>query len=125
MIQALQRSQPWLRNLDFQSANPSVVKSIKQRDLLSTGLRLYARGRQLPGLEEYQPDLVYYAVDTMQRPRRLTIQSHGTRMSDAYGNTGKEYLGPRLKPVVMPVYMPAPTVCTIFMIDDIWTGRCR
>jgi hypothetical protein len=115
--------------LDFQSANPSVVESIKQRDLLSTGLRLYARGRQLPGLEEYQPDLVYYAVDTMQRPPRLTIQSHGTRMSDAYGNTGKEYLGPRLKPVVMPVYyemrMPAPTVCTIFMIDDIWTGRCR
>jgi hypothetical protein len=32
-------------NLDFQSANPSVVKSIRQRDLLHTWLRLYARGQ--------------------------------------------------------------------------------
>ena len=42
-------------------------------------------------------------------PPRLTIQSDGTRMSSAYGNTGKgryldEYLGPRLRPIVMPVY---------------------
>ena len=48
-------------------------------------------------LEEYQPerladeipDLVYYTVDATQRPPRLTIQSDGTRMSGAYGNTGK------------------------------------
>jgi hypothetical protein len=104
-------------DLDFQSASPSVVKSIKQRDLLNTWLRLYARGRLLPRVEDYQPerladelpDLVYYTVDTARQPPRLTIQSDGTRMSDAYGNTGKgryldQYLGPRLKPVVMPVY---------------------
>jgi hypothetical protein len=126
-------------DLDFQSANPSIVKSIKQRDLLNTWLRLYARGQRLPRVEEYQPerladeipDLVYYTVDTTQRPPRLTIQSDGTRMAGAYGNTGKgryldEYLGPRLKPVVMPVYyeclrrsLPA---YTISMIDDIY-GR--
>ncbi len=29
--------------LEFESAQPSVVKSIKQRDLLNTWLRLYAR----------------------------------------------------------------------------------
>ena len=124
---------------DFQSASPSVVKSIKQRDLLNTWLRLYARGQQLPRIADYQPerladelpDLVYYTVDTTQRPPRLTIQSDGTRMSGAYGNTGKgryldEYLGARLKPVVMPVYyecvrreLPA---YTISMIDDIY-GR--
>ncbi|HXO69501.1 MAG TPA: hypothetical protein VN838_11110, partial [Bradyrhizobium sp.] len=99
--------------MDFQSASPSVVKSIKQRDLLNTWLRLYARGQLLPRIEDYHPerladelpDLVYYTVDTTQRPPRLTIQSDGTRMSDAYGNTGKgryldEYLGPRLKAVV-------------------------
>ena len=93
-------------DLDFQSASPSVVKSIKQRDLLNTWLRLYARGQRLPRVEDYQPerladelpDLVYYTVDTAQRPPRLTIQSDGTRMSGAYGNTGKgryldEYLG--------------------------------
>ena len=58
--------------MDFESANPSVVKSIKQRDLLNTWLRLFARQRLLPRIEEYQParieeefpDLVHYAVYT-------------------------------------------------------------
>jgi len=66
--------------LEFESANPTVVKSIKQRDLLNTWLRLYARERQMPRIEEYQPerladelsDLVYYSVDTAQEPPRLT-----------------------------------------------------
>jgi hypothetical protein len=113
--------------VDFASANPSVVKSIKQRDLLNTWLRLFAREQLLPRIEEYQPlriedelaDLVYYTVDAAKSPPRLTIQSEGTRMSSAYGHTGKgrfldEYLGPRLVPVVMPVYH----VYTISNIDD-------
>ena len=58
--------------MDFESANPSVVKSIKQRDLLNTWLRLFAREQLMPRIEEYQParieeelpDLVYYTVDT-------------------------------------------------------------
>jgi hypothetical protein len=125
--------------VEFESANPSVVKSIKQRDLLNTWLRLYAREQHLPRIEEYQParladelpDLVYYTVDSAQLPPRLTIQSDGTRMSDAYGNTGKgryldEYLGARLAPVVMPVYYEclkrALPVYTIANIDDIY-GR--
>ena len=41
--------------LEFQSANPTVVKSIKQRDLLNTWLRLYAREQTMPRIEEYQP----------------------------------------------------------------------
>jgi hypothetical protein len=125
--------------LDFESAQPSVVKSIKQRDLLNTWLRLYARNQSLPRIEEYRPerieeelqDLVYYTIDTHQTPPRLTIQSDGTRMSTAYGNTGKgryldEYLGARLAPLVMPVYyeciarrLPAYTIANV---DDIY-GR--
>jgi hypothetical protein len=125
--------------LDFESADPSVVKSIKQRDLLNTWLRLYARDQLLPRIDEYQPsrieeelpDLVFYTVDTSEPPPRLTIRSDGTRMSSAYGNTGKgryldEYLGARLAPVVMPVYyeciarrLPAYTISNI---DDIY-GR--
>jgi hypothetical protein len=125
--------------LEFESANPTVVKSIKQRDLLNTWLRLYAREQLMPRLEEYQParladelpDLVYYTVDTAQLPPRLTIQSNGTRMSTAYGNTGKgryldEYLPASLVPVVMPVYYEcvarALPVYTISNIDDIY-GR--
>ena len=125
--------------LEFESANPTIIKSIKQRDLLNTWLRLYAREQKVPRVEEYQPerladelpDLVYYTVDTAQKPPRLTIQSDGTRMSSAYGNTGKgryldDYLGARLIPVVMPVYYEcvarALPVYTISNIDDIY-GR--
>ena len=125
--------------MDFASADPSVVKSIKQRDLLNTWLRLYARDQSVPRMEEYQPeriedelpDLVFYSIDTSAERPRLTIQSNGTRMSSAYGNTGKgryldEYLGARLAPIVMPVYhecidrrLPAYTIANI---DDIY-GR--
>ena len=125
--------------MEFQSANPTIVKSIKQRDLLNTWLRLYARERLMPCIEEYQPsrladelpDLVYYTVDSTQVPPRLTIQSDGTRMSSAYGNTGKgryldEYVGAKLAPIVMPVYYEAVQrglpVYTISNIDDIY-GR--
>jgi hypothetical protein len=122
--------------VDFQSADPSIIKSIKQRDLLNTWLRLYSRRQQLPRLEEYQPsriadeigDLVHYTVDTVHQPPRLVIQSDGTRMSDTYGSTGKgrdldEYLGPRMAAIMMPVYYKcldhARPVYTIFMIDDV------
>ncbi len=125
--------------MEFESANPTVIKSIKQRDLLNTWLRLYARGQSVPRIGEYEPsrladelpDLVYYAVDTARLPPRLTIQSEGTRMSSAYGHTGKgryldEYLGARLIPVVMPVYYECIArrlpVYTISHIDDIY-GR--
>ena len=125
--------------MEFESAQPSIVKSIKQRDLLNTWLRLYARHQSIPRLSEYQPeriadelpDLVFYSVDAGAHPPCLTIESEGTRMSRAYGNTGKgrhldEYLGARLAPIVMPVYyecvarrLPAYTIANI---DDIY-GR--
>lgn len=125
--------------MEFESANPSVVKSIKQRDLLNVWLRLYAREKLVPRIEEYLPeriddelpDLVYYTVDTAQSPPRLVIQSDGTRMSSAYGNTGKgryldEYLPGNLVPLVMPVYHEcvrrALPVYTISNVDDIY-GR--
>ena len=125
--------------MDFESANPSIIRSIKQRDLLNTWLRLYAREQKLPRLEEYQParladetpDLVYYTVDATETPARLTIQSDGTRMSSAYGDTGKgrylhEYLPSKLVDVVMPVYYECVArglpVYTISNIDDIY-GR--
>ncbi len=75
---------------------------------------------------------MYYTVDAAQAPPRLTIQSDGTRMSSAYGNTGKgryldEYLGARLAPhrdaglLRMPCSVRLP-VYTISNIDDIY-GR--
>ena len=125
--------------MDFVSADPSVVKSIKQRDLLNTWLRLFARDQTLPHMDEYQPeriedelpDLVFLTVDANEVPPRLLIERDGTRMTSAYGNTGKgryldEYLGARLAPIIVPVYqeciarrLPAYTIATI---DDIY-GR--
>lgn len=125
--------------MDFESANPTIVKSIKQRDLLNTWLRLYARDQKLPAIAEYRPeriedempDLVFFTIDGTQKPPHIIIDSDGTRMASAYGHTGKgrrleEYLGPRLAPLVMPVYyesirrrLPA---FTIAHIDDVY-GR--
>ncbi|MDA9443971.1 hypothetical protein XH98_33745 [Bradyrhizobium sp. CCBAU 51745] len=125
--------------LDFSSAAPSVVKSIKQRDLLNTWLRLYPRHRTAPAIWEYQParleeelsDLIYYTVDHSTSTPRLTIQSEGTRISCAYGHTGKgvlldDYVGPRLAPFVMPVYHECVArglpVYSIADVEDIY-GR--
>lgn len=103
--------------MEFESASPTVVKSIKQRELLNVWLRLYARNEQLPKFEDYRPeriaeeadDLVYYTVHGTGDTPQLTIDSDGTRMSNAYGTTGKgrsldEYLGAKLAPIVMPIY---------------------
>ena len=125
--------------MDFESAKPAIVKSIRQRDLLNTWLRLYERAQQPPHVDQYQPerlsdempDLVYYTVNVTSAPPSLTIESNGTRMSIAYGHTGKgrlldEYLGPVLAPTVMPVYYEclkrALPVYTISHVDDIY-GR--
>jgi hypothetical protein len=120
--------------LEFESANPTIVKSIKQRDLLNTWLRLYARAQLLPRIEEYQParieeelpDLVFLTVETAQ-PARLIIDRDGTRMTSAFGNSGAgryldQYLGTRLAPLVVPIYQKclsrALPVYTIANVDD-------
>jgi hypothetical protein len=120
--------------LDFASANPTVVKSIKQRDLLNTWLRLYAPTQRLPRVEDFQPariedelvDLVFMTVEKTSPPR-LIIDSDGTRMSVAYGHTGKgryldEYLGARIAPLVIPIYHRclerALPVYTVSHVDD-------
>lgn len=125
--------------MDFESANPSVVKAIRQRDLLNTWLRLYARQQTVPAIWEFQParledelsDLIYYTVDGSTAPPRLIIQSEGTRISHAYGHTGKgrpldDYVGARLAPFVIPIYDMCVArglpVYSIADVDDIY-GR--
>ena len=124
--------------MDFESASPSIVKSIKQRDLLNTWLRLYAPARCPPRKADFQPariedelpDLVFMSIE-QANPPRVIIDSDGTRMSMAYGHTGRgryldEYLGARLAPLVMPIYQQclqrALPVYTVSLVDDA-TGR--
>ena len=125
--------------MEFESATPSIVKSIRQRDLLNYWLRHYAHEQSLPRMAEYRPeqleeelpDLVFYTVEPASRPPRLIIQSDGTRMANAYGHTGRgryldEFLGALLAAIVMPVYYECIArrlpVYTIANIDDIY-GR--
>jgi hypothetical protein len=120
--------------LNFESANPTVVKSIRQRDLLNTWLRLFAPAQRVPRVGEFQPsrieeelpDLVFMTVEKAE-PLQLIIDSDGTRMSVAFGYTGKgryldEYLGARLAPRVMPIYQQCVTralpVYTVSHVDD-------
>ncbi|HEX7882646.1 MAG TPA: hypothetical protein VF499_07915 [Afipia sp.] len=103
--------------MEFESASPAIVRSIKQRELLNYWLRLYARHDRLPKFGDYlperiadeAPELVYYTVHGAGERPRFNIDSDGSRMSSAYGTTGKgrdldEYLGAKLEPIVMPVY---------------------
>lgn len=120
--------------MNFESANPTVVKSIRQRDLLNTWLRLFAPTQRLPRIGEFQPDrieeelpdLVFMTVERAE-PLQLVIDSEGTRMSVAFGYTGKgryldEYLGARLAPLIMPIYRQcvarALPVYTVSHVDD-------
>lgn len=122
--------------MSFESSDASVVKSIRQRDLLNCWLRLYAPNRTVPRLADYRPDrmddekpdIVHYTLDRRTAPPRLLIDSDGTRMASAYGSTGRgryldDYLGPILGPVVLPAYAACiaarlPTY-TISMVDDV------
>ena len=125
--------------MEFVSANPAIVKSIKQRELLNCWLRLYAKSSHLPQIADYHPDrladeaadLVYYTVTGDGEKLRLIIDSDGTRMSNAYGTTGRgryldEYVGSKLEPIVMPVYHECIRrglpVYTISKVDDLY-GR--
>jgi hypothetical protein len=127
------------QSMEFESADASIVKSIRQRDLLNCWLRLRVSRPALPALTAYRPerledefaDLVYYAVDRQSQPPRLLIESNGTRMSRAYGTTGRgryldDYLGPILGPVVLPAYHACLAhglpIYTVSMIDDV-NGR--
>jgi hypothetical protein len=134
-----QPAKPGLLNepiMDFKSADPSVVKSIRQRDLLNTWLRLYARRQCLPCRRAYQPDrfaeessdLVHYTVESRGPSARFVIERLGSSMRQAYGSLGDgqdlaAFLGPRLAPVVMPIYLEcarrARPVYSIMTMTDV------
>ena len=125
--------------MDFESAGPPVVKSIKQRELLNFWLRLYARHERLPAFDDYRPDrladerddLVYILADCSGGAPRFFIESDGDRMSIAFGTAGKgrdleEYMGAKLAPVVMPIYRECVRrqlpMFTISQVSDLY-GR--
>jgi hypothetical protein len=78
----------------FDSADPSVVRSIKQRDLLNAWLRAAVKLRTLPVLEDYQPDriaderadMMGFDVTREADGARFLITHEGATLTATYGN---------------------------------------
>jgi hypothetical protein len=80
--------------MEFESANPSVVRSVKQRDLLNAWLRAFDRRGTLPRLEDYRPDriadeladMMGFDVISAGDRARFLITQEGSRLTATYGN---------------------------------------
>jgi hypothetical protein len=80
--------------MTFESADPSVVRSIKQRDLLNAWLRAVDKRRALPALADYQPDriadeqpdMMSFDVAGAADHARFLITHEGARLTATYGN---------------------------------------
>jgi hypothetical protein len=80
--------------MKFESSSPSVVRSVKQRDLLNAWLRAFDKRKPLPHLEDYRPDRIadeladmmgFDVISAGDKPRFLTTQE-GARLTATYGN---------------------------------------
>ena len=126
--------------MDFVSAEPSIIRSIKQLDFLKVWFRLHAKENFLaPSLinfepdrvEDEKPDLVYYRIEWSGTRPRIQLNSEGSRLAQAYGKVGQanrglyldDYLGPDVAPQVLPIYNEcirrARPVYTVSSIDDV------
>ena len=80
--------------MQFESANPSVVRSIRQRDLLNTWLRAVVKPRPLPLLADYRPecladelaDMMGFDVEGCGDAARFLITHEGATLTKVYGN---------------------------------------
>jgi hypothetical protein len=80
--------------MEFESANPSVVRSIKQRVLLNAWLRSLRKPNLLPALADFNPegimdelaDMMGFDVVGHGDSARFLITHEGTRLTATYGN---------------------------------------
>jgi len=80
--------------MEFESSDPSVIRSIKQRELLNTWLRAAARHRPLPLIGNFQPsrfgeelaDMMGFDVTGVGDSARFLITQEGVRLTATYGN---------------------------------------
>jgi hypothetical protein len=79
----------------FQSANPSIVRSIRQRELLNTWLRALRKPKPLPSLLDFKPerinddelaDMMGFNVEGDGDAARYVITHEGARLTATYGN---------------------------------------
>jgi hypothetical protein len=80
--------------MQFESADPSVVRSIKQRELLNAWLRAAARHRPLPFVDDFHPsragdelpDMMGFDVAGEGDDARFVITHEGARLTATYGD---------------------------------------
>lgn len=80
--------------MQFESADPSVIKSITQRVLLNAWLRAVRKPNLLPvlsdfhtdGLADERADMMGFDVVGTGEAARFVITQEGTRLTTAYGN---------------------------------------
>ena len=80
--------------MEFASADPTVVRSIRQRDLLNIWLRAAARHRPLPRLDDFKPervddelsDMMGFDVVGQGDAARFLITQEGARLTTTYGS---------------------------------------
>jgi hypothetical protein len=115
-------------HLEFASANPSVVRSVKQRVLLNAWLRARSRPRPraLPAVRDYQPDRIGDEMADMMgfdvagngQDARFLITQEGARLAATYGNEHiapdkrtNRYLDDAIDPVQYARVRPCYQVC--------------
>jgi hypothetical protein len=109
--------------MEFTSANLSVVRSIKQRELLNAWLRAHNKRRTMPAIGDYHPDqiadelaeMMGFDVEGDGDGARFLITQEGSRLAATYGNehidpdkrTNRyldDAIGPALYARVVPCY---------------------
>lgn len=99
------------------SADPSIVKSVRQRQLLNAWLRLFARHGALPRIADYEvdrfteekQDMIVCAVTFELGTPGYMVTFDGQRLIDAFGVTGvgrrlEEVIGPERAAATLPIY---------------------
>lgn len=80
--------------MQFTSTNPSVIRSVKQRDLLNNWLRARATPGALPALADFRPNRIADELVDMMRfdvagsgdDARFLITQEGARLATLYGS---------------------------------------
>jgi|SRR5579871_3108504 len=99
------------------SAGPSIVKSVRQRQLLNAWLRLFARNGGLPQFAAYEidrydeekQDMIFCSVSYDAATPRYLVTYDGQRIVEAFGVTGvgrglEDILGPERAAATLPIY---------------------
>ncbi len=112
--------------MQFESANASVVRSIKQRVLLNAWIRALRAPGSLPAIAEFTPDgladelpdMMAFDVEGTGDDARFFITHEGSRLAAAYGNEHidpaariNRYLDRSIEPIVYARVLPCYMTC--------------